>query len=362
MLSQLTLRFPKNLIERLKNRATTENTSVNALAERLMENSLAGSAAGEEYLQLVTDPDTAVARLYRQLILGQHSGSPSLSRDTLQFLLELAHQGYSCGRHQLVTISRLQTLLDITFELLLWQVDNNLPVDSHYLKGTFGFKGEDWHAETAAFLSGLSPAITQDHAEYLIRPLSGGCFELQEFPDEVLAGIFTTPRLQTVFPLCMYARQWSFDRRRQFMEQIRPPVPAVSETFDAGSVKFEIRIHGQETGPRTLGWYETPRLFMLLTGQEFIMPFGWSQFSELLRTFTVWHHHPEALSQGWTGDALIFSPRTTATREVIVGLDTLRIFLPEEGFAVLVRELTSRCGEGTLADALSGLRCLYGDL
>ena len=40
MLSQLTLRFPKKLIESLKNRAATENTSVNALAERLVETSL----------------------------------------------------------------------------------------------------------------------------------------------------------------------------------------------------------------------------------------------------------------------------------------------------------------------------------
>ncbi|MCH0581413.1 hypothetical protein KVP90_19035 [Escherichia coli] len=39
MLSQLILRFPKKLIERLKNRAASENTSVNALAERLMEGS-----------------------------------------------------------------------------------------------------------------------------------------------------------------------------------------------------------------------------------------------------------------------------------------------------------------------------------
>lgn len=75
MLSQLTLRFPKNLIERLKNGATTENTSANALAERLMETSLLGSATGEEYLQLVTDPDAALTKLDRQLILGQTLGA-----------------------------------------------------------------------------------------------------------------------------------------------------------------------------------------------------------------------------------------------------------------------------------------------
>ena len=72
--------FPKKLIEQLKNRATTENTSVNALAERLMESSLQGSAAGEEYLRLVTDPDEAVRQLYRQLILGQTFGAAARPR------------------------------------------------------------------------------------------------------------------------------------------------------------------------------------------------------------------------------------------------------------------------------------------
>ena len=40
----------------------------------------------------------------------------------------------------------------------------------------------------------------------------------------------------------------------------------------------------------------------------------------------------------------------------------MRIFLPPEDFETLVRELVARCSEGTLADALNGLRGLYGDL
>lgn len=143
MLSQLTLRFPKTLIGRLKNRAATENTSVNALAERLVETGLEDSAAGEEYLRLVTDPDEALRSLYRRLILGQTFGAPAYTRDTLRFLLGLAHQGYSRGQGQLVSMPRLQVLLEVTAELLAWQVDNGQPVDSHYLKGTFGLAGED---------------------------------------------------------------------------------------------------------------------------------------------------------------------------------------------------------------------------
>ncbi len=60
MLSQLNLRFHKKLIEALKMRAGRENTSVNALAERFLDDGLKTVAPGDGYFQLVADPDAAV--------------------------------------------------------------------------------------------------------------------------------------------------------------------------------------------------------------------------------------------------------------------------------------------------------------
>lgn len=80
MLSQLTLRFPKKLIENLKNRAATENTSVNALTERLVESSLKGNSVTDEYLRLATDPDATVRQLYRRIVLGETFALPALTR------------------------------------------------------------------------------------------------------------------------------------------------------------------------------------------------------------------------------------------------------------------------------------------
>ncbi|MEI3779844.1 transcriptional regulator [Pectobacterium brasiliense] len=362
MLSQLTLRFPKTLIERLKNRAATEKSSVNALAERMMETGLQGSAVSEEYLRLATDPDETLRQLYRKLILGQTLGAPQLSRDTLQFMTDLAHQGYARGQSQLVNLSRLRVLLDITGELLAWQMANHQPVDSHYLKSTFGLAGDDLPAEYAQFLTQLSPAISQDYAEHLLRPLASRAFDLHEIPDEVLATLFTRPRLKAIFPLCMYARHWDFDTRRRFMDQVRPILPAINETIDAGTVKLDLRIRGQEPDTRPGGWYETPRLFLVVQGKDFLMPFGHEQFSELLRTLTVYHTHPAVLNQGWNGQYVMFSTRETAGNDVVVGLDSLRIWVPEAGFTALASALVTHCGQGTLATVLDDLNCLYGDL
>lgn len=58
----------------------------------------------------------------------------------------------------------------------------------------------------------------------------------------------------------------------------------------------------------------------------------------------------------------MFSPPGNAPKDGFFGLDGLRIFLPPDDFDTLVRELVARCSEGTLADALHGLRGLYGDL
>ncbi|MEI3777128.1 transcriptional regulator, partial [Pectobacterium brasiliense] len=93
-----------------------------------------------------------------------------------------------------------------------------------------------------------------------------------------------------------------------------------------------------------------------------LMPFGHEQFSELLRTLTVYHTHPAVLNQGWNGQYVMFSTRETAGNDVVVGLDSLRIWVPEAGFTALASALVTHCGQGTLATVLDDLNCLYGDL
>jgi len=56
------------------------------------------------------------------------------------------------------------------------------------------------------------------------------------------------------------------------------------------------------------------------------------------------------------GGRVIFSPPGHVTKEGFFWIGGLRIFLPTEAFETLIRELTMRCAEGTLAEALNGLR------
>ncbi|HBQ5109310.1 TPA: transcriptional regulator [Klebsiella pneumoniae] len=362
MLSQLNLRFHKKLIEALKVRAGRENTSVNALAERFLDNGLKTVAPGDGYFQLVADPDATVRQLYRHIILGQTFGTAPVSRDELRFILTYAREAFICGQNRLATLPALGTLLDITRDLLAWQVENDRPVDGHYLKGIFRLTGENWMEEFDAFLAELRPVVDQMYAEHLLRPLESGCFELADVPDSQLAEIFTLPRLKGIFPLVLRGLDWTEEKATALAQELRPAVPAVTEIIEGGTLRLDIRIEGQDPGVRPGAWYTTPRLHLLITGQDFVVPYGWEAFSELLGLFTLYARHPEALAHGHQGERVMFSPPGHVTKEGFFGIDGLRIFLPAEAFETLVRELTTHCDEGSLAEALIGLRCLYGDL
>lgn len=364
MLSQLTLRFPKKLIERLKNRAATENTSVNALAERLMETSLKGSTVTDDYVRLATDPDTTIRQLYRRVILGETFGQPGMTRAELKFFIVFSHEAYNRGPgfSQLVRIPVLRTLLDITFELLRWQVANGQPVDSHYLKSTFALAGEDWDSETARFMDSLPAAVTCGQAELWLRPLAGFCFDLALFPDEALAAIFTTARLKILFPLLIHARGWEWPAQEAFVKALQPRVTAVTENLTAGALQMEVRIEGQQGGRRAAAWYDTPRLYLVMSGTEFIMPFGWQHFSELLRALQVYRRGPELLPRGYHGHSVMFSPPGNAGSAGFIGLDALRVFMDDGEFDQLITQLVEASEQGPLATALEDLRCIYGDL
>ncbi|HCB0109456.1 TPA: transcriptional regulator, partial [Klebsiella pneumoniae] len=198
--------------------------------------------------------------------------------------------------------------------------------------------------------------------EHLLRPLESDCFVLADVPDAVLGEIFTLPRLKAIFPLVLRGLDWSTQKATALAQDLRPVIPAVTQTIEAGTLRLDIRIDGQHPGERPGAWYNTPRLHLLITGQDFVVPYGWEAFSELLGLFTLYARHPEALAHGHQGERVMFSPPGNVTPEGFFGIDGLRVFMPAEAFELLVSQMTSDTVTGQLADALNGLRCLYGDL
>ncbi len=216
--------------------------------------------------------------------------------------------------------------------------------------------------EFDAFRAELRPVVDQMYAEHLLRPPESDCFNFVDIPDSALAGIFILPRLKAVFPLMLRGLDWSGEKARDLAQELRPVIPAVTETIEAGTLRLEIRIDGHPPGARPGSWYETPRLHLLITGQDFVVPYGWEVFSEMLGLFSLYARYSEALAHGHQGERVMFSPPGHVSKEGFFGIDGLRIFMSAEAFETLIRELSKKCSEGSLAEAMMGLRCLYGDL
>ncbi len=160
-------------------------------------------------------------------------------------MLVHTREAFLRGHNRLATLPALGTLLDITRDLLAWQVEHDRPVDDHYLKGIFRLAGENWMEEFDRFRAALRPVVDQMYAEHLLRPLESDCFELADIPDANLSEIFTLPRLKTIFPLVLRGLGWTEQKATALAQELRPVISAVTETIGAGTLRLDIRIDGQ---------------------------------------------------------------------------------------------------------------------
>lgn len=363
MPNYLSLRFPKKLIENLRNRAVTEKTSVNALTERILSASLPTTATVDDWLRLTSQPDETVHDLYRKVILGETFGRQALRRTELRFMIEMAHKAYrDASPREYVRLPVLETLLKLSFELLTWQADNGLPVDDQYIKHIFEFETVNWREESERFMRELSHAVDPGYAEYLLRPLASMCFSLADFPDNVLARSFTPARLKQIFPLLMRTRQWSLEQREKFIRDMRPSVREMNETFTAGDLRFDIQVVGQHSDSPSPAGVKAPRLYLVLTGSNFVMPFGWGEFAELYRVLKIYRTEPDAVHRYGKGTHISLALPSFTHKDAILWFDVLQVFVPTYAFEELARELTERVEEVALAVAVEELRTLYGDL
>ncbi len=202
MLSQLNLRFHKKLIEALKTRAGRENTSVNALAERFLDDGLKTVAPGDGYFQLIADPEATVRQLYRHIILGQTFGTSALSRDELRFVLVHVREAFLRGHNRLATLPAPGHAAGHHWQPAGPAGGARSPCGRSLPEGDFPPGREKTGRKSLKpSRAALRPVVDQMYAEHLLRPLESDCFGLAEVPDAVLAEIFTPAAAESCFPV-----------------------------------------------------------------------------------------------------------------------------------------------------------------
>lgn len=361
MLSQLNLRFPKKLIDSLKSRASAEDTSVNALAGRFIEEKLMASAPDDEWLNLNTDPDATNLSLYRKIVRGETFGRQALKPAELRWIFTRAHHACQTGS-TFMSWPVMEALLGITFDALVYAVENGIPVDTYYINRAFDLSDGNYREEADRFMAGMRRNVDATWAEFLLRPLSSGALNLEAFPDEAIARICTTGRLKVIFPLLVRAQQYEPAALRSWAAATGLVTEDLTRSIKVNDICLQMWIRGNRM-PQAHGLsHEAPQLRLTLTADRVALAYGWEMFSELNRLFQAraWLKVTKAWSDRGSMVGLYFPHNES--EDVIISLDGVHFFVKPEEYLQLEAGFLATVAAPDVASVLDELRPLYGDL
>lgn len=364
MLSQLTLRFPKKLIEGLKSRASAEDTSVNALTEKLLDSALRNTSPDDAYFALQADPAGTRESLYRKVIRGETFGRQSLKTAELRWLFTRAHSACQTGS-AFMSWQVMEALLNITFGALVYASENGIAVDTHYINRAFDLTGQNYREETEAFMAAMPHNVDTAWAEFLLRPLSSGALNLDAIPDEILSRICTPARLKLIFPLVIRAQNLD----QHAMEGWTAATGLVTDHLSRTVTVADICLHLQVTGnrfPQQPGapWH-APAFSLFVSAGRVSLALGWDVFSALVRYMQAraWL----GATHEWNARDSLVSLYISAGEEdgedrALLGLDGTHIALTLNEYLQLETALLAEVATPDTAQVLTELRALYGDL
>lgn len=282
MLSQLTLRFPKKLIAGLKSRASAEDTSVNALTEKLLDGALRTTSPDDAWSALQADPGGTRESLYRKVVRGETFGRQSLKTAELLWLFTQAHAACQTGS-AFMSWPVMEALLGITFDALIYASENGIAVDAYYINRAFDLAGVDYRAETEAFMAALPHGVDAIWAEFLLRPLSSGALNLNAFPDEALARICTPARLKSVFPLVVRAQQPDREDVKAWAAATGLVTDDLSLTAAVADITLRAEVRGNRLPQLPGQAWQAPQFSLFVTAGRVSLALGWDVFSALVR-------------------------------------------------------------------------------
>lgn len=362
MISQLTLRFPKKLIELLKNRAGSENISVNALTERLVESSLQSSLPQDEFLQLSTDPDQSLRQVYRKITGVGAFGPQALTAGELRWFFHQAREACVIPG-ELVTPRGIENALQISCELAAAAVENQLPFDEFYVRRELRLQsGTRWTDAAAQCLASLRPDIDALSAEFLLRPLASQAFPLEQYPAECLARICTPARLKALLPLAVRQRRYTPEQRDRFALETGQRMPDLIRKISAGGLSVELWLAGNQTAQADASSLSGPRFALTVGDARFLQVFDWATFASLRRQFRARSATAQFDSRSWQSPVTGFYFPEADNAQVVMNLGGLKLFLTRQEYTALEADFLALVSAPDVAPILDSMRILFGDL
>lgn len=362
MISQLTLRVPKKLIELLKNRAGSENISVNALTERFIEHSLQSSAPQDEFVQLSTDPDQSLRQVYRKITGAGAFGPQALTAGELRWFFHQVREAL-ISPGELISPQGIETALHISCELAAAALENQLTFDEFYVRRELRVQAETCWADAAAqCLGSLRPDIEALSAEFLLRPLASQAFPLERYPAECLAQICTPARLKKLLPLAVRQRRHTPEQRDRFAQETGQRMPDLIRKILAGGLSVELWLAGNQTAQADASSLPGPRFALTVGDGRFLQTYDWLTFSCLWRLFRARSAADQYHARSWQSPvAGIYFPEAD-NAQVVMTLGGLRLFLTWQEYSTFETEFLALVSAPDVAPVLERLRILFGDL
>lgn len=256
----------------------------------------------------------------------------------------------------------MEALLSITFDALVYATENGIPVDTYYINRAFDLTGKDYREEADRFMAGMRRNVDTTWAEFLLRPLSSGALNLEAFPDEAIARIYTTERLKTVFPLVIRAQCPEPAALQSWAVSTGLVTEDLTRTVKVSDICLQIWIHGNRM-PQAYGIsLEAPHLSLTLTADRVGLDYGWEMFSELNRLLQArsWLNVTKGSSDRGKLAGIYF-PHNESD-DVIISLDGVHFFVKQEEYPALEAGFLAAVADLDVAALLAELRALYGDL
>ncbi|MGN8163416.1 hypothetical protein ACTJKZ_12685, partial [Pantoea sp. 22096] len=226
----------------------------------------------------------------------------------------------------------------------------------------FDLTGEDYRAETDAFMAALPHGVDTTWAEFLLRPLYSGALNLKAFPDEAIARICTPARLKAVFPLVIRAQQPDPESREAWAAVTGLVTDDVCLTAEVADVILRAEVRGNRQPQLPGQAWRAPQFSLFVTAGRVSLAQGWDVFSALVRYMQA--RAGSGATYDWNArDSLVslYIPRGEGEK-VILGLDGIHIAMTTEEYLALEAGLLAAVAAPDVAPVLAELRALYGDL
>ncbi|GAA3592275.1 transcriptional regulator [Gibbsiella greigii] len=348
-------RFPERLMNSLRARAESKNKSLTEHVQSVLEASLDNEDFEKKhYYELMENPESGLSNIYIKLFSTIQTQATRLSFSEIKFMLHYCHAAYLSHSHA-VNNDYVKIIIDITTELVRASISNNIPYDEHYVFRCLDLSNNDLDASIKNIKEATNKCIDGAYAEYLMRPLQSGAFNLTQYPKETIDLIFTKERLQKLFPVITRGVSTRNNKSR-VIKELSQTLPSHRINFSVSELTFSIVCHGNDFHHN-----ESASVFFLIEGEHFIKPYSVEKVLALLRLITR-DELDGFRSSGNESDMVTVWPPNTLSEQGIIDIDSFRLLYKTDLYSEFKKKFIKTVSDEKTSNIISSMKIMYGDI